>query len=170
VKKIMVDTNKFEELLAGDFQQAKSYLIDIICQLPDANILALFEKIRETPRLQEAYIASIQSIVLSDLDKKEQAELFAKLTAAGADGREEVLLTAWKQIRARKSKDIKKLWGGNVRRIEVYNQNRPQERLSTFLADDAISLSPRNIFYLRGEEVYWYDERQCFYKSFEIKE
>lgn len=62
-----------------------------------------------------------------------------------------------------------KLWNGKIKRIEVYKRSTG-ERISSFLADDAISFSPRNTFYLNGDEVYWYDERQCYYKSFEYEE
>lgn len=62
-----------------------------------------------------------------------------------------------------------KLWNEKVKRIEVYKRNTGKQ-IASFFADDAISLSPRNYFYLNGEEVYWYDERQCYYKSFEYED
>lgn len=64
---------------------------------------------------------------------------------------------------------MSKLWNGKVKRIEVYKRGGDQ-RISNFLADDVISSSPRNYFYLNGDEVYWYDERECYYKSFEYEE
>lgn len=53
---------------------------------------------------------------------------------------------------------MSKLWNGKVKRIEVFKKApKPgfkPERLAIFNADDVISSSPRNIFYLNGEEVY----------------
>ena len=67
---------------------------------------------------------------------------------------------------------MSKLWNGKVKRIEVFKKApKPgfkPERLAIFNADDVISSSPRNIFYLNGEEVYWYDERQCFHRVAEV--
>lgn len=60
-----------------------------------------------------------------------------------------------------------KLWS-KPRRIEVYKRDTKQ-KVSEFIADDACSISPLNTFYLDGKEVYWYNERECYYKSFELE-
>lgn len=60
-----------------------------------------------------------------------------------------------------------KLWS-NPRRIEVYQRNT-RKKVADFIADDAYSNSPINTFYLNGKEVYWYNEKECYYKSFEME-
>ena len=60
-----------------------------------------------------------------------------------------------------------KLWS-KPRKIEVYKRNTRQ-KVAEFIADDAYSSSPINTFYLNEKEVYWYNERECFYKSFELE-
>lgn len=62
---------------------------------------------------------------------------------------------------------MNKLWNGKTRRIYARDTKRT---VATFLADDACSISPKNTFMLNGDVVYWYDERECFYKSFEVEE
>lgn len=61
---------------------------------------------------------------------------------------------------------MSKLWNGKTKRIEVYEKDT-KRKAATFLADDACSVSPKNTFLLDGNVVYWYDERECFYKSFD---
>lgn len=61
---------------------------------------------------------------------------------------------------------MNKLWNGKTKRIEVYGKGT-QRIVTSFLADDACSISPKNTFMLNGKVVYWYDERECFYKSFD---
>ncbi len=60
-----------------------------------------------------------------------------------------------------------KLWS-KPRQIEVYAKNT-REKVASFIADDATSISPINTFFLNGKEVYWYDERHCYYKSFDLE-
>ena len=60
-----------------------------------------------------------------------------------------------------------KLWS-KPRRIEIYQRNT-QRKVAEFVADDACSRSPINIFYLNGKEVCWYNEQKCYYKSFELE-
>lgn len=60
-----------------------------------------------------------------------------------------------------------KLWS-KPRRIEVYSKVT-REKITSFIADDATSISPINTFYLESKEVYWYDERKCYYKSFKLE-
>lgn len=59
-----------------------------------------------------------------------------------------------------------KLWNDKIKRIEIYKKS-DGTIVDTFIADDAISISPHNTFYLKGEEIYKYDERKYYYKSFE---
>ena len=61
---------------------------------------------------------------------------------------------------------MSKLWNGKTKRIEVY-ERYTKRKVATFLADDACSISPKNTFMLNGEVVYWYDERERYYKSFD---
>lgn len=61
---------------------------------------------------------------------------------------------------------MRKLWNGKTKRIEVYEFGTKRKIIS-FLADDAISISPRNTFYRDGQVVYSYDEREAYYKSFD---
>jgi len=60
-----------------------------------------------------------------------------------------------------------KLWN-KPRRIEVYTRDT-REKVTEFIADDVASISPINTFYLDEKEVYWYDERKCYYKSFVLE-
>ena len=62
---------------------------------------------------------------------------------------------------------MSKLWS-KPRRIEVYKRDT-QRKVAEFIADDAYSVSPLNTFYLDGKEVYWYNEQECYYKSFELE-
>lgn len=63
---------------------------------------------------------------------------------------------------------MSKLWS-EPRRIEIYKRTT-KEMVKTFVADDAHSCSPINTFYLNGKEVGHYNEREFFYKSFDIEE
>lgn len=59
----------------------------------------------------------------------------------------------------------RKLWS-RAKWIVIFDRvNR--RKASVFVADDAKCVSPNNIFYLDGEEVYRYDEREQYYKSFD---
>lgn len=60
-----------------------------------------------------------------------------------------------------------KLWS-KPRKIEVYKRSTRQ-MVAEFIADDAYCSSPINTFYLNEKKVYWYNERECFYKSFELE-
>ena len=55
-----------------------------------------------------------------------------------------------------------KMWNGHKRMIHVRARERDR-KTADFIANDAICLSPINIFLLDGREVYRYDERTHYY-------
>lgn len=62
-----------------------------------------------------------------------------------------------------------KLWNGKIKRIEIYKLHT-KDKIKEFFADDVHADGNYNTFYLSEKEIYKYDERTHYYRSFEVKE